>query len=361
MTLPVTPLPKQCLTVSDSNITTSATQEVEATLSSPMSSRPQMAYSPIFNTIPTATRNPSQFPLRSKTGFLPISRTLRWRPTGGSNCWNLCASTVGCRVRRMCNESWCRISTGSRVRILTLLQDRLAGVAHNCSARGIAQANQFMPAGRFGMFAGGARRLRIDRRVNRDGDTGRPRQASAIAQKTASPGQGHRYDGHARGDGRLEGAKLERPHAILFSESAFRKNKNGFAVSQKLFHLLCLAQSRLRISAVKLQVPHLFQECADKRHSADFHFRDEAVSHAQPEHQRQHVEVTRVVRRIDFCAGRIHVLLADDTHRATYEREQDLESGRGEASCFLLILDELHYHPGGNNPKQKHDAKVQTI
>src|SRR6267154_5997755 len=82
---------------------------------------------------------------------------------------------------------WVPHPCGFQVRILTLLQDRLSRIPPNGFARGVAQVNQFMPAGRFGMFAGGTRRLRMDGRVNRDGDTGRPRQVSAIAQKSASP------------------------------------------------------------------------------------------------------------------------------------------------------------------------------
>src|SRR5260370_31715323 len=74
---------------------------------------------------------------------------------------------------------------GSKVQILTLLQDRLSRIPADGLARGAAQVNQFMPAGRFGMFAGGVRRFRMDRRVNRDGDTGLPWLVSAVALKTA--------------------------------------------------------------------------------------------------------------------------------------------------------------------------------
>jgi hypothetical protein len=58
------------------------------------------------------------------------------------------------------------------------------------------------------------------------------------------------------------------------------------------------------------------QERANEGHAADFHFRDETVRHAQPQHQRQHVEITRVIRSVDFCARRFHVLLAGDAHIA---------------------------------------------
>src|SRR5713226_4867780 len=108
-------------------------------------------------------------------------------------------------------------------------------------------------------------------------------------------------------------------------------------------------------------MPHLLQERADEGHATDFHFCDEAIRHAQPQHQRQHVEITGVIRRVDFCAGRIHILPADDAYIAPYDREQELESGRGEASRFLVILDELHYHPGGNNPKQKYHVEINTV
>src|SRR5947207_3062167 len=46
---------------------------------------------------------------------------------------------------------------------------------------------------------------------------------------------------------------------------------------------------------------------------------------------------------------------------ASYQREQNLQSGRGEASRFLVILDKLHHHPGRNNPKQKHQAEIHTV
>src|SRR3989441_9768988 len=108
-------------------------------------------------------------------------------------------------------------------------------------------------------------------------------------------------------------------------------------------------------------MPHLLQERADEGHRTDFHFRNEPVRDTQTEHQRQHVEVTRMIRRIDFCARRFHMLLADDAHRASYEREQDLESGRGEASRLLVILDNLHYRPGRNNPQGKHHTEIQTV
>src|SRR6266478_4335666 len=71
----------------------------------------------------------------------------------------------------------------------TFLQDRLSRIPADGFARGVTQANQFMPAGKFGMVAVVASSARIDRRVNRDVDTGRPRQVSAIAQKSSSPGK----------------------------------------------------------------------------------------------------------------------------------------------------------------------------
>src|SRR5437016_12160909 len=55
------------------------------------------------------------------------------------------------------------------------------------------------------------------------------------------------------------------------------------------------------------------------------------------------------------------MLLADDAHRASYKCEQDLESGRREASRFLVVLDKLHHHPGRNNPQQKHYTEIQTV
>src|SRR5260370_37255460 len=98
-----------------------------------------------------------------------------------------------------------------------------------------------------------------------------------MAQKSASSGKGYRDDWCGGSDSSLESAKLERPHAVLASKRSFRKNTNGFAIAQKFLDLLRLPQSRFRASAVRLAVPDLFQECADERHSSDFHFRDEAV------------------------------------------------------------------------------------
>src|ERR1700674_4418000 len=108
-------------------------------------------------------------------------------------------------------------------------------------------------------------------------------------------------------------------------------------------------------------MPHLLQERADEGHRTDFHLRNKPVGDTQTEHQRQHVEITRVIRRIDFCTRRFHMLLADDAHRASYECEQDLESGRGEASRLLVILDKFHYRPGRNNPQEKHHTEIQTV
>src|SRR5258708_28631953 len=121
-----------------------------------------------------------------------------------------------------------------------------------------------------------------------DSDARGTRQPRAIAQKSASSGKGYRDDWCAGSDSSLESAKLERPHAVLASKRSFRKNKNGFAMAQKFLDLLRLAQSRFRASAVKLEVPHLLQECADERHSADFHFRDEAVRDSQTKRSEEH-------------------------------------------------------------------------
>src|SRR5260370_27710328 len=56
---------------------------------------------------------------------------------------------------------------GSKVRILTLLQDRLSRIPADGFARGVTQPNQFMPAGRFGMVALVPTSARIERPVNR--------------------------------------------------------------------------------------------------------------------------------------------------------------------------------------------------
>src|SRR6266567_1013904 len=106
---------------------------------------------------------------------------------------------------------------------------------------------------------------------------------------------------------------------------------------------------------------HTVQKGSDERHAANFHFRNEAVGNAQTEHERQHVEITRMIGGVNFCARRFHVLLANDTYAASDEGEEDFESGRGETSRFSVILDELHHHPGGNDPKQKRKEKVHTV
>src|SRR2546426_6450064 len=44
----------------------------------------------------------------------------------------------------------------------------------------------------------------------------------------------------------------------------------------------------------------------------------------------------------------------------TLFRSQYFESGRGETSCFAMIFDESHRHPGGNNPQRKDDDEIQA-
>src|SRR6266403_3849182 len=138
------------------------------------------------------------------------------------------------------------------------LQEWLAGVAHNRSACGVAQTNQFVPAGRSSEVIGTGRRVWIDGGRKRNGDAGWPRQVRAIAQKSSSPGKRHRNYWRAGRHGGFESAKLERPHAIFSAEGAFRKNKYRLAVAQKFFHHLRLAQPGFRIRAVKLEVSHPF-------------------------------------------------------------------------------------------------------
>src|SRR6266699_4318145 len=55
------------------------------------------------------------------------------------------------------------------------------------------------------------------------------------------------------------------------------------------------------------------------------------------------------------------MLLANDAYAAGDEGEEHFESGRGETSPFSVILDELHHHPGGNDPKQKRKEEVHTV
>src|SRR5260370_40644270 len=86
----------------------------------------------------------------------------------------------------------------------------------------------------------------IDRRRQRNGNAGGPRQIRSIAQKSASPCKGHGNDGRAGRYGGLEYRKMKRPHAIFGSERAFRKNKNRFARTTEFFQLIQLSQPWLR-------------------------------------------------------------------------------------------------------------------
>jgi hypothetical protein len=70
------------------------------------------------------------------------------------------------------------------------------------------------------------------------------------------------------------------------------------------------------IAAVKSQVTHAVKKGADEGHIADFPFRNEAVLHAEPRHERQHVQIARVIGGKDFRARPFHVFLAKDAHLA---------------------------------------------
>src|ERR1700676_2965303 len=118
---------------------------------------------------------------------------------------------------------------------------------------------------------GAGRRVWIDGGRKRNGDAGWPRQVRAMARKSARPGKRHRYYWGAGRHRGLESAKLKRSHAIFSAEGAFGKNKYRLAVAQKFFHLLRLAQSRFRIGAIKLKMPHLLKEGADEGHRTAFH------------------------------------------------------------------------------------------
>src|SRR5258708_37007641 len=63
---------------------------------------------------------------------------------------------------------------------------------------------------------------------------------------------------------------------------------------------------------------------------------------------------SRMIGGVNFCARRFHMLLADDTHAASDEGEEDFESGRSEAASFPVILDELHHHPGSQESWRLH-------
>src|SRR5437763_104076 len=73
------------------------------------------------------------------------------------------------------------------------------------------------------------------------------------------------------------------------------------------------------------------------------------------------VMVTLVGRGKYVPSRRNRRVPADDAHATIDDREQNFESGGGEASCFSVILYELHHRPRGNNPKEEHHAEIQSI
>src|SRR5712664_1543989 len=127
------------------------------------------------------------------------------------------------------------------------LKQFFTGVAHNCIARRVAQANQLVPAGCISRVVRPVRGARIDRRRKRDRHVARPWQVRSIAQKFPRPRKRNGKYRRAGRHSRFECAQLEWPHAVFSCKRPFRENENRLAVAQKLFDFLSLSQARLRI------------------------------------------------------------------------------------------------------------------
>src|SRR6266852_1126121 len=138
----------------------------------------------------------------------------------------------------------------------------------------------------------------------------------AVAKEFAGTGKRDRNDRDAHSDGCFEGAELKMTDAILTCKSALGEDKHRFAVAKNLFHLFGLAQAGSRVGAIEREMAHLAQKRADEGHTANFHFGHEAIRHAEPDHDRKHVEIAGVVGGVHFRAGSIHVLLADYANAA---------------------------------------------
>ena len=106
---------------------------------------------------------------------------------------------------------------------------------------------------------------------------------------------------------------------------------------------------------------HAVKKGADEGHIADFAFGDEAVLHAEPGHERQHVAIARVIGGKDFRAGHFHVFLANDAHLAAGQREQDLHRPRGVTSCGARLFDEVEKRPRWHDPKRKYEEEIRSI
>src|ERR1700737_3537811 len=202
-------------------------------------------------------------------------------------------------------------------------QQWLGNVARDCFASCIAQANQFMPVRRFSS----RRRLSIvwiNRRREGDRDARGTRKVSSVAQKLSRSRQRHRNHRHASGHSSFEGPQLKRANAVFRGKCAFGKNKDGLARAKNLLDLLRLTQPRPGIRAIEREMPHLPEKRADEWHTVDFSLCNKMVRHAETTHERQHVKIARVIRRIDLGTRNIHVLLADYAHWATCQSQQIL-------------------------------------
>ena len=81
--------------------------------------------------------------------------------------------------------------------------------------------------------------------------------------------------------------------------------------------------ARASVAAIEREMAHFAEESSDERHAVHFLLCDEAIRDAETEHERQNVEIAGVVGDVNFGAGRVHVLLADDADAAAGQSEED--------------------------------------
>src|SRR5579863_1372241 len=249
--------------------------------------------------------------------------------------------------------------------LLHVSEQRLAGVLRNGSAGFVAQTNEVVPVGGIAccrrLVGWRGRSVRVDRRRQSDRHVRGARKIRAIAQKFSGTRERNRNDRHVGTDGGFERAELKWTNAVFFREGTFRKNENGFAFLQQLRDLFGLLQTRVAFGAIEPDVTHLFEERADERHVAHFEFRDKMVGNSEPEHQRQNVEIARVIRGVDLGAGRVHILLADNTHATSDHRKQNLERGGCEAARSAFVFDKADDRAGWNDPNEKDEHEIDAV
>src|SRR5215469_18673434 len=118
-------------------------------------------------------------------------------------------------------------------------------------------------------------------------DARRPWQKSPVSQTLPRSRQRNGNKRRARVNGRLEGPELKRAYAVFANKSALREKENRLALTQQSLYFADLPHPRPRIAAVESQMSHAVQKRPNERHATNFHFRNESVRHAQPQHQRQ--------------------------------------------------------------------------